>query len=101
LALILAPAQGLTPSTREGSAPRASGLSGFACAVIAALGRAHRACRAGMVPASKAGAGTMSQALSIAHARGWNLATRLMVCIMRIPTKAATYSNLIAATLPT
>ncbi len=43
----------------------------------------------------------MSQALSIAHARGWNLATRLMVCIMRIPTKAATYSNLIAATLPT
>ena len=39
------------------------------------------ACRAGMVPASKTGAGTMSQALSIAHARGWNLATTLMVCI--------------------
>jgi hypothetical protein len=34
-----------------------------------------------MVPASKTGAGTMSQALSIAHARGWNLATTLMVCI--------------------
>ncbi len=40
-ALILGPAQGLTPSTREGSATR--GLSGFACAVIAALGRTHRA----------------------------------------------------------
>jgi hypothetical protein len=35
-----------------------------------------------MVPASKTGAGTMSQALSIAHARGWNLAITLMVCIM-------------------
>lgn len=34
-----------------------------------------------MVPASKTGAGTMSQALSSAHARGWNLATTLMVCI--------------------
>jgi hypothetical protein len=34
-----------------------------------------------MVPASKTGARTMSQALSIAHARGWNLATTLMVCI--------------------
>jgi hypothetical protein len=34
-----------------------------------------------MVPASKTGAGTMSQALLIAHARGWNLATTLMVCI--------------------
>jgi hypothetical protein len=34
-----------------------------------------------MVPASKTGAGTMSQTLSIAHARGWNLATRLLVCI--------------------
>ena len=43
LALILGPAQGLTPSTREGSATRACGLFGFACAVIAALGRTHRA----------------------------------------------------------
>ena len=43
VALILGPAQGLTPSTREGSATRACGLFGFACAVIAALGRTHRA----------------------------------------------------------
>jgi hypothetical protein len=43
LALIRGPAQGLTPSTREGSATRAYGLSGFACAVIAAMGRTHRA----------------------------------------------------------
>jgi hypothetical protein len=34
-----------------------------------------------MVPASETGAGTMSQALSIAHTRGWNLAITLMVCI--------------------
>jgi hypothetical protein len=34
-----------------------------------------------MVPASKTGAGTTSQALTFAHARGWNLATTLMVCI--------------------
>jgi hypothetical protein len=34
-----------------------------------------------MVPASETRAGTMSQTLSIAHARGWNLATTLMVCI--------------------
>ena len=43
IALILGPAQGLTPSTREGSATQTYGLFGFACAVIAALGRTHRA----------------------------------------------------------
>ena len=43
VALIRGPAHGLTPSTREGSATRACGLFGFACAVIAALGRTHRA----------------------------------------------------------
>jgi hypothetical protein len=43
LALILGLAHGLTPSTLEGSATRACGLSGFACAVIAALGQTHQA----------------------------------------------------------
>ena len=43
VALIPGPAHVLTPSTREGSATRACGLFGFACAVIAALGRTHRA----------------------------------------------------------
>jgi hypothetical protein len=82
VALIPGPAHGLTPSTREGSATRACGLFGFACAVIAAPGPdTSGACRAGMVPASKTGAGPMSQALSIAHARGWNLAITLMICI--------------------
>jgi hypothetical protein len=38
------------------------------------------ACRAGMVPASKTGAGTMP--LSIAQNRAWNLALTLKVCII-------------------
>ena len=42
-ALILGPPDGLTPSTREGSATRACRRSGCACAVIAALRRTHRA----------------------------------------------------------
>ena len=40
------------------------------------------ACRAGMVPASETGAGSMPQSLNLAHARGWNLATTLLVCIV-------------------
>lgn len=39
--LFLGPALDLTPSTREGPATRACGLSGFAYTVIAALGRTH------------------------------------------------------------
>lgn len=43
VALILGPTPGLTPSTRKGSATQACGRYDFAFAVIAALGRTHRA----------------------------------------------------------
>src|SRR5258708_36529057 len=78
---ILGPAQGLTPSAREGSATPACGLSGCACAVIAARRRTHRApVERGWSPPSDRSR-MMSQPLKTAYARAWNLATTLMVCI--------------------
>jgi hypothetical protein len=49
-----------------------------------------------MVPASKTGAGR-SQALSIAHARGWNIATTLMVCIMVFHAGNGEYGVMLSA----
>jgi len=69
LTLILGAAHGLTPPTREGSATRACGSTGFARAVIAARAAHFGRLSRGDGPRLQDRSRNMSQALSTAHAR--------------------------------